>query len=128
MINNITKNWPEIVGKKYEKLCYPQSVKFNKNEKSANLTIGVYNPAVGFFLESNSEIIVERIAVLYGFKSINKIIIKQDPKQIHLDKPSEIKLSKDQEKSLNDKTKEISDENLAEVLQKLGKEIFTKDA
>lgn len=124
LINNLTKNWAEIVGKKYEKLCYAQSVKFAKAEKTATLTIAVYNPAVGFFLENNSEVIIERVAVLYGFKSIGKIIIKQDPKKINLDKPTEIKLSQDQEKNLQERTKKISDENLAEVLQKLGKEIL----
>lgn len=125
MINNLTKNWSEIIGKKYEKLCYPQSVKFDKSEKSASLTIGVYNPAIGFFLESNSDAIVERIAVLYGFKSIAKIIIKQDPKNIATDKTTEIKLSQAQEKNLEEKLNQVADENLAEVLRKLGKDIVT---
>ncbi|MBU6141130.1 MAG: DUF721 domain-containing protein [Proteobacteria bacterium] len=126
LINNLTKNWSEIIGKKYEKLCYPQSVKFAKIEKNATLTIGVYNPSVGFFLESNSESIVERIAVLYGFKSITKIIIKQDPKNIASDKATEIKLSQAQEKNLNEKTAKVADENLVEVLRKLGREILQK--
>jgi hypothetical protein len=128
LINNLTKNWSEIIGKKYEQLCYPQSVKFNKNDKNASLTIGVYNPAVGFFLENNSEVIIERIAILYGFKSINKIIIKQDPKNLNLNKSSEIKLSPTQEKNLQEKLAEISDQNLAETLQKLGREILNSDA
>lgn len=127
MINNLSKNWPEIVGKKYEKLCYPQSVKFDKNEKNANLTIAVHNSAIGFFLESNSEVIIERIAVLFGFKSIKKIIIKQDPKIITSKNTAEIKLSEDQESNLKKRTSEISDENLAEVLRKLGKEIIRSD-
>ncbi len=124
LINNLTKNWSEIIGKKYAKLCYPQSVKFAKTEKTATLTVGVYNPSVGFFLESNSESIVERIAVLYGFKSITKIIIKQDPKNIASDKPIEIKLSQAQEKNLQEKIEKVSDQNLAETLQKLGREIL----
>lgn len=124
LINNLTKNWSEIVGKKYEKLCYPQSVKFDKEGKSAKLTIAVHNPAVGFFLDSNSEIITERIAVLYGFKSISKIIVKQDPKNIDSSHGKTIKLSAAQEENLDKKTKEISDENLAEVLRKLGEEVL----
>lgn len=124
LINNLTKNWVELVGKKYEKLCYLQSVKFTKAEKTATLTIGVYNPAVGFFLENNSEVIIERIATLYGFKSVSKIIIKQDPKNVTLDKSSEIRISQAQEENLQEKTAKISDKNLVEVLQKLGKEIL----
>jgi hypothetical protein len=36
-------------------------VKFDQANKSAKLVIGVHNSAIGFFLESNSEIILERI-------------------------------------------------------------------
>jgi len=128
LINNLTKNWSDVIGKKYEKLCYPQSIKFGTKslgaEKTATLTIAVYNSAVGFFLESNSEIILERIAVLYGFKSVAKINIKQEPKNIDNNKVTEIKLPDAQEKNLQEKIEKISDQNLAETLQKLGREIF----
>ncbi len=127
LINNLTKNWSEIVGKKYEKLCYPQSVKFDKEGKSASLTIAVHNPAVGFFLDNNSEIITERIAVLYGFKSISKIIIKQNPRDIQLEKDAAIKISPSQEKALQEKTEKIADKALAETLQNLGKSILAED-
>ena len=132
LINNLTKNWSDVIGKKYEKLCYPQSIKFGTKsgtkslgaEKTATLTIAVYNSAVGFFLESNSEIILERIAVLYGFKSVAKINIKQEPRNIDNNKVTEIKLPDAQEKNLQEKIEKISDQNLAETLQKLGREIF----
>lgn len=123
MINNITKNWSDIVGKKYEKLCYPKLIRFTKAEKTASLTIAVYNPSIGFFLESNSEVIIERIATLYGFKSVAKIIIKQEPKNISQNK-IERKLSSKQENSLKENIKNISDQNLAETLEKLGKNII----
>ena len=128
LINNLTKNWSDVIGKKYEKLCYPRSIKFGTkspgSEKTATLTIAVYNSSVGFFLESNSEIILERIAVLYGFKSVAKISIKQEPRNIDNNKVSEIKLPEAQEKNLQEKIEKISDQNLAETLQKLGREIF----
>ncbi len=124
LINNLSKNWSEIVGRKYEKLCYPQSVKFDKNEKTASLTIAVHNPAIGFFLESNSEVIIERIAVLFGFKSIKKIIIKQDPKVIEKTVEKDIKLSTDKQKILDENIKNIDDEKLLEALKNLGKDIL----
>jgi len=127
LVNNLVKNWEEVIGKKYANFCYPKSVQFGR-EKSlgAKLTIGVYNPSVGFFLENNSEIIIERIASFYGFKSISKIIIKQEPKNVDSGKAREIKLPEAQEKNLQEKISQIEDRDLAETLQKLGREVFQK--
>ncbi len=125
LINNLVKNWEELIGKKYAKFCYPKTVSFSKGKGSlTKLTIAVYNPAIGHFLENNSEVIIERIATFYGFKSISKIIIKQEPKDIELKKNQEIKLPKEQEKFLQDKISEVEDEELAKTLQKLGRMVF----
>ena len=125
IINNLVKNWHDVVGEKYVNFCYPKSITFDKSQKSAKLTIAVYNPAIGFFLENNSEIILERISSLYGFKTISKIIIKQEPQNI---KPaaSEIKLPPQEEKFLQEKLNAIEDKELAQTLQKLGREILRK--
>lgn len=125
LINNLVKNWDEIIGKKYAKFCYPKSVVFAKDKSSqAKLTVAVHNSAVGFFLESNSEIIIERIASFYGFKSIAKIIIKQEPKNIDGLRAENLRLDEPRENFLSEKISEIKDENLAESLKKLGREIF----
>jgi len=128
MINNLVKNWEEIIGKKYAVFCYPKSVVLGKDKSvGGRLTIGVYNSAVGFFLENNSEIILERIATFYGFKSISKIIIKQEPKVVDVNRSMEIKLPAQQESFLKGKIDDIKDKDLAETLQKLGREIFKKN-
>jgi hypothetical protein len=124
LINNLVKNWQEIVGKKYFEFCYPKSVNFGKDKSGAKLTVGVYNPAIGFFLEQNSELIIERIASLYGFKSVSKIIIKQEPKHIQGAEIEQAKLSPEKEKFLSEKIKDVDDEELAKTLQKLGREVF----
>lgn len=125
IISNLVKNWEQIIGAKYAPFCYPKSVQFQKDRASgAKLTIAVHNPAVGFFLENNSEIILERIASFYGFKSISKIIIKQEPKNIDSNKAREIKLSQAQEKFLCEVTAKVSDQDLAKTLQNLGRDIL----
>jgi len=123
LINNLVKNWEDIVGKKYAKLCYPKSVSFGK-DKQNKLTISAYNSAVGFFLQSNSEIILERIASFYGFKSITQIIIKQEPKVVESGEKQEIKLNKKEEEFLQNTLAQIEDKDLAETLGKIGKEIL----
>jgi hypothetical protein len=124
LINNLVKNWEEIVGKKYAKFCYPKNIKFEKSDKSARLTIVAYNSAIGFFLENNSEIILERIAVSYGFKSISKIIIKQEPKNIKSFQNKEFKLLQSQEEFVEKNISKVTDKDLAQTLQKLGREIL----
>ncbi len=123
MINNLVKNWPELIGKKYSDFCYPKSVNFDKN-KTAKLTIAVFNSAVGFFIENNSELIIERIASFYGFKSITKIIIKQEPKIIPNRQNSEIILPKIQEENLQKTISAVENSDLAATLQKLGRMIL----
>lgn len=127
IINNLVKNWEEVVGEKYAKLCYAKSVSFDKTQKSAQLTIAVYNSAVGSLLKSNSEIILERIATFYGYRAVSKIIIKQEPKILESDAPREIKLPQEDENFLDEKISEIENKELAETLKKLGREIWRKD-
>ena len=126
IINSLVKNWPEIIGKKYVEFCYPKSVSFSKSEKSAKLTIGVYNSAVGFFLENNSEFLLEKIAMIYGYKAISRIIIKQEPKMVDNRPKKPIKLPKDQQEKLNSQIKDIEDPDLAAILEELGKGILHK--
>jgi hypothetical protein len=123
MINNLVKNWSQIVGEKSAKFCTPKIVNLDKKTNGLKLTIAVYNPATGFFLEQNSEIIIERIAILYGFKTINKIIIKQEPKEINItetEKTLPIELNNKIDKSLEN----IENKELSATLKKLAKEIF----
>jgi len=130
IINNLVKNWEEIVGKKYSKLCYPKAINFSKtsgeNFSQAKLTIAVHNSSIGFFLENNSEFLLEKIAMLYGFKAVHKIIIKQEPKPLESPREDEIKLPIKQENSLQEIIKDIEDKDLAATLARLGRDILHK--
>ena len=126
LINNLVKNWAQIVGPKYAKFCAPKMVNFEKNKSGAKLTISVYNSSVGFFLENNSDIIIERIATLYGFKSINRIIIKQEPKNIEIE-PLDKKISdKNIERMVDSTLENIENKELEATLKKLAEDIFGK--
>jgi len=126
IINNLVKNWEAIIGEKYAKLCYAKAVSFDKSQKSARLTIAVYNAAVGFFLENNSEIILERIATFYGYRAISKILIKQEPKIVESDAALYFKLPQAEENFLEEKLSAIENKELAETLKKLGRQILKK--
>lgn len=126
IISNLIKNWEDIIGKKYTKFCYPKSVNFNKDKSGAKLTIGVYNASVGFFLENSSEFLIEKIATLYGHKTISKIIIKQEPRDINDEVKEKIILPEAQQKKLTNSLKNIENQDLSFILEELGKEIFSK--
>jgi len=127
IINNLVKNWEEIVGKKYFKLCYPKTINFSKNANvnfsQAKLTIAVHNSSIGFFLENNSEFLLEKIASLYGFKAVHKIVIKQEPRPLE-SQEDDAKLSQIEEEKLQEKIKDVEDPELAKTLARLGREIF----
>jgi len=123
IINNLVKNWAQIIGEKYAKFCSPKMVNFDKKHQNIRLTIAVFNSATGFFIENNSEIIIERIATKYGFKSINKIIIKQEPKEIDLDLSSK-KLPKELNYKIDKKLENIENKELSATLKKLAEEIY----
>lgn len=131
IINNLVKNWEEIVGKKYAKLCYPKAVNFSKASDTsfsqAKLTVAVHNSSIGFFLENNSEFLLEKIASLYGYKAVHKIIIKQEPKPSEAIIEDVIKLPREQENALQESIKNVDDKELAATLERLGRDILHKN-
>jgi len=126
VINNLTKNWADIIGEKNSQNCQIESLNFDREGKNGKLTISAHNSAIAFFLQNNSELIIERIASIYGFKSVNKIIIKQEPRKSQNQAIKPIQLDKKSADFLENKITEIEDKDLAETLRKLGKEIFKK--
>ncbi len=130
IISNIIKNWEKVVGKKYVNLCAARSIGFDKGgsgQKKAKLIINVYNPAVGFFLQNNSELILDRIAQLYGYRAVHKITIKQEAKEVNLNKNKEPNLTETQKKSLESQIKDVKNTDLQEILSKLGADIMSGD-
>ena len=75
---------------------------------------------------NNSEIIIERIATLYGFKSINRIIIKQEPKNIENKAVDKKIIDKNVEKIVDSTLENIEDKALGATLKKLAEDIFGK--
>lgn len=129
IIGNIIKNWQRVVGKKYSTLCYPKSIsfdKYNKNSKRAKLIINVYNPAVGFFLQNNSDLILDRIAQLYGYKAIHKITIKQEAKEVFL-KEEKPELTEKQTTQLSGQLEDVKNSDLHDILSRLGADIISGD-
>ncbi|MCE3255530.1 MAG: hypothetical protein K0R25_1024 [Rickettsiaceae bacterium] len=128
ILGNLSKNWQKIVGEKCWQFCHPKKVKFEKNKKANGvLSISAYNSSIGFYLEANSSQIIENIASYYGYKIISEIRIIQEPKQLD-QKPKEVaeEINQKQQDFILESTTKIEDKELKNILQKLGKSIWTK--
>ncbi|MFT6106762.1 MAG: hypothetical protein ACJA0S_000438 [Rickettsiales bacterium] len=126
VINNLYKNWQKIVGEQCFKHCFPKKITFEKGKKiNGVLTIGAGNSAVSFYLEANSNQIIQSIASYYGYKIVGKIRIIQEPTiSDQLDDKIIKAVSKESQDLINESTKIIKDEELKSVLQRLGKSIL----
>lgn len=138
IINNLTKNWSQIVGKQHAKSCKPKLINLQKNSQNHEnsnqthgiLTIVAFDSATGFFLKNSSEAIIERIATFYGFKAMSKIIIKQEPKiigDLQDSKKSEdlVKNLKPEARSqISEAVAALKDQELSKILSELGALIY----
>jgi hypothetical protein len=129
LINNLVKNWSDIVGKKNAKQSRAENISFEKNQnQQAKLTIEVDNSATGFVINASKENIIEKINSLYGFAAIKKIIIKQNPKKTsykRVEFGDEID-EKNQQK-IDKILANFENSELKETISKLGKVIYQKN-
>jgi len=124
VINNLNKNWQKIIGEKCWQFCAPKKIKFEKNKKADGvLAISANNSAIAFYLEAGTNQIIENIASYYGYKIISDIRIIQEPKVLVEEKLAEINknISQKSKDLITNSTLEIKDQELREILQKLGK-------
>ena len=131
IVNNLQQNWSTIIGDKYYQFSSPYKIVFPPKQKIyGTLYVEAYNPAIAFFIEANVNQIIEKIACYYGYKIINKIIIKQQVKNIKLpdEDKSEAKISKEQHDFIKNSLLEIKDADLQSSLYKLGKAIFSENS
>ncbi len=127
VINNLNKNWQKIIGDKCWQFCTPKKIKFEKNKKADGvLTIAANSSAIAFYLEASTNQIIENIASYYGYKIISDIRIIQEPKVLVGEKLAEINqnISQKSKDLIFNSTLEIKDQELREILQKLGKSIL----
>lgn len=126
IINNLNKNWQKIVGEKCWQFCHPKKIKFEKNKKSAGiLNISAHNSSIAFYLEANSNQIIQNIASYYGYKIVAEIRIIQEPQNLVAVPTKIVKIiNQKQQDFISDSTTKIKDANLKNILQELGKSII----
>lgn len=72
-------NWKDIVGSEISKVSEPEKVIFRQNSNSGTLYLLVTNSSMALQIQHLSLLIIEKIAVFFGYKAIYDIKIKQRP-------------------------------------------------
>ena len=114
--NTIIENWYNLVGKKISDVCYPKSVKTNKELKDGILILNVFH-GDQVFVEYNKNEIIDKINVFFGYKfikNIRLILIKEKVKKI-----DKYNFSKEEKNKLQKKVDEIGNSNLKQNLTNL---------
>ena len=114
--STIIENWSNLVGKKISNVCYPKSVKTNKELKDGILILNVFH-GDQLFIEYSKKEIVDKINAFFGYqfiKEIRIVLLKEKMKKI-----SKYNLNKEEKNKFKKKVNEISNLNLKQNLTNL---------
>ncbi len=121
--SDIILKWEQIVGEKISALTTP--IKVSKKTLHLRATSG----AVAVLIEYQKDMILSKINFYYGANTITKIRIEQGSEQIKSEekiKP-EITLTDTEIDKINQISKTIKDEELSDVIHRLGVAIHQSD-
>ncbi len=114
--STIIENWSNLVGKKISNICYPKSVKTNKELKDGILTLNVFH-GDQVFVEYSKKEIVDKVNIFFGYefiKEIRLVLIKEKMKKVN-----KYNYSKEEKNKLQEKVNKINDSNLKKNLTSL---------
>ena len=114
--STIIENWSNLVGKKIANICYPKSVKTNKELKDGILTLNVFH-GDQVFVEYSKKEIVDKVNIFFGYefiKEIRLVLIKEKMKKVN-----KYNYSKEEKNKLQEKVNKINDSNLKKNLTSL---------
>ena len=114
--STIIENWSNLVGKKISNICYPKSVKTNKELKDGVLILNVFH-GDQILVEYSKKEIIDKINIFFGYQFIREIrliLIKEKMKKV-----SKYNFSKEEKNKLQEKINEINNSNLKQNLTNL---------
>ncbi len=126
---DLLMHWSDIIGKELAKGVKPDKITYPKNTREeAILHVRVGAGSFAVVVEHQKKILLDRINTFLGYNGIQDIKIKQDLIEIKSPEPEKKEriLTVDEEKQLEEKLKNIKDENLKEKLYNIAKLIFFK--
>lgn len=114
--SSIIYNWSNLVGKKISSVCYPKSVKTDRELKNGTLILNVFH-GDQILVEYNKKDIIDKINAFFGYqfiKDIRLVLIKEK-----VDKKRKYHFNENQKARLQRKVEKIGDSNLKKNLTNL---------
>ena len=114
--SSIIYNWSNLVGKKISNVCYPKSVKTDRELKNGTLILNVFH-GDQILVEYNKKDIIDKINAFFGYqfiKDIRLVLIKEK-----VDKKRKYPFNENQKARLQRKVEKIGDSNLKKNLTNL---------
>ena len=123
--SSIINNWTELVGKKTSEICYPKSIKTNKELKDGMLVLNVKH-GNQLDVEYSKKDLLDKINSFFGYKFIKQIkLVLVDEK---IDVKNKISLAGFKNKKIDNKINEIKNLKLKNKLSELAKEYENKNS
>ena len=123
--SSIINNWTEIVGRKTSKICYPKSIKTNKELSDGVLVLNVSH-GDQLEVEYTKKDIMDKINLFFGYNFIKQLKIYLIDEKINL--RNSVYLSGSKNKKIDHEISQIKDLNLKKKLSKLAKEYENKNS
>ena len=75
----LLKNWENLIDKKYQNLLAPIKIKRSSNQLKSNSHILclLADPSIAFAIQHDSEKIIKKVNLFFGYKAIDKLEIIQ---------------------------------------------------
>ncbi len=130
--NKIITDWHLIVGAEIARFSFPKKIYFRgENRDGGVLHVEVWDSGIANDIMYMEPIIVEKIAKYFGYKSIDKIKILQNPSVLKKEDSTIAVIDKDiinqAEKHMHNKLDDIDDPELKKALESLGKSVFIEE-
>ena len=132
---DIITNWTEIVGEQLSQYSFPQKIEFPKDKKNSGcLHLSVPSGAFAVEIKHREKYILDKINTYFGYNAVSSLKIIQN-NELCLDdyktkKTPQNKLapiSKEDSDFIKNISNEINNQNLKEILIKLGHSIYANN-
>jgi hypothetical protein len=126
----IIKDWEKIVGSEYVHSIYPEKITFSAGKRNhGTLIVKASSHSTALIFQHIHSYIIDRINMYYGYRAIDKIKVivgKIDINLQNTEKPKEIDISEEKEKSIETLIGNIDNQDLKDSLKRLGRVIYAK--
>lgn len=129
---DIITNWSEIIGEQLACYSLPQKIEFPKNKKNnGSLFLSVPTGAFAVEIQHREKYILDKINTYFGYNAVSSLKIIQNNEMLLNDLKKQINtikkqpsLSEEEKREINLLSNDIKNENLKEILIKLGHSIY----